>query len=161
MKIMSIAAFALVAVSLLAGCGPKTPEAGLTQDEQGAPAVAHDPQEHHQVEPESHTVEHPPAAEPEEHHGEHEGESAQSEEQHADEGPEGDGHGTHEHADAEQEVAALPAGANRMCPVMPDEPVDPALFVEYEGKRIYVCCEKCLKRVAEDPAAWYAKAYGS
>ncbi len=29
-----------------------------------------------------------------------------------------------------------------------------------EGKRIYVCCKKCVKRVAEDPAAWYAKISG-
>jgi hypothetical protein len=47
-----------------------------------------------------------------------------------------------------------------MCPVMPEEEVDPSLYVEYKGKKIYVCCKKCAKRVEEDPAVWHAKAYG-
>ncbi|MHC4789385.1 MAG: hypothetical protein ACYS8K_09330, partial [Planctomycetota bacterium] len=84
----------------------------------------------------------PAGREPEEGHGEHE-------------------HGAHEQAGAEEPADALPAGANLMCPVMPDEAIDPNLFVEYQGKRIYVCCKKCLGRVAEDPGAWYAKAYGA
>ncbi len=66
----------------------------------------------------------------------------------------------HEHGHGGEHVEALPAGANQMCPVMPDEKVDPSLYVEYKGKRIYVCCKKCVKRVKEDPAAWYAKVYG-
>jgi hypothetical protein len=69
-------------------------------------------------------------------------------------------HARHEHGHGEEHVEALPAGANQMCPVMPDEKVDPSLYVEYKGKRIYVCCKKCDKRVKEDPAAWYAKVYG-
>ena len=64
----------------------------------------------------------------------------------------------HEHGSTD--LKALPAGANQMCPMMPDEKVDPSLYVEYKGKRIYVCCKKCAKRVQEDPAAWYAKVYG-
>ena len=73
--------------------------------------------------------------------------------------------GHHEEAGRQHEhggeyVEVLPAGANQMCPVMPSEKVDPSLYVEYKGKRIYVCCKKCVKRVKEDPAAWYAKVYG-
>ncbi len=62
---------------------------------------------------------------------------------------------------ASKPVRTLPAGANKMCPVMPDEKADPATFVEFDGKRIYVCCKKCRQRVADDPAAWYAKAYSA
>ncbi len=69
-------------------------------------------------------------------------------------------HKTDEQAHGEEHVEALPAGTNQMCPVQPEEKVDPALYVEYKGKRIYVCCKKCMTRVKEDPAAWYAKVYG-
>ena len=55
---------------------------------------------------------------------------------------------------------ALPAGANQMCPVMPEMPVDPAVFVEYEGTRIYLCCPDCREKALKDAAASYAKAYG-
>lgn len=64
-----------------------------------------------------------------------------------------------EHPSGGKQGAALPEGANQMCPILTNEKVDSSLYVEYEGKRIYVCCKKCLKRVKEDPAAAYAKAY--
>ncbi len=66
----------------------------------------------------------------------------------------------HEHQSDTEHAEALPAGANQMCPVMPEEKVDPSLYVEYKGRKIYVCCQKCKKRVEEDPDVWYAKAYG-
>ena len=67
----------------------------------------------------------------------------------------------HNHDDhAGQELAqVLPAGANKLCPILTEEKVNPSLYVEYQGKKIYVCCKKCLKRVQENPAAAYAKAY--
>ena len=67
----------------------------------------------------------------------------------------------HEDHAGEEHTEALPSGANKMCPVLTEEKVDPSLYVEYNDKRIYVCCKKCLKRVKKDPAAWYAKAYGN
>ncbi|KKL55632.1 hypothetical protein LCGC14_2253490, partial [marine sediment metagenome] len=70
-------------------------------------------------------------------------------------------HKMDEQARGEEHVEALPAGANKICPVEPDEKVVPSLYVEYKDKRIYVCCRKCVKRVQEDPAAWYTKVYGN
>jgi YHS domain-containing protein len=40
-----------------------------------------------------------------------------------------------------------------LCPVMGGE-VNKKLFVDYEGKRIYVCCRDCLKAVKLDPAKY-------
>ncbi len=54
----------------------------------------------------------------------------------------------------------LPAGANQMCPIIPGTTVDPAVFVEYEGKRIYLCCSDCKEKALKNAAASYAKAYG-
>ena len=67
-------------------------------------------------------------------------------------------HLDHEHAPGEESADVLPAGANQMCPVMPDEETIASLYVDFNGKKIYVCCKKCLSRVKNDPAEWYAKA---
>jgi len=52
--------------------------------------------------------------------------------------------------------AALPAGANTMCPVLTDEPVDPAIWVDYQGRRVYLCCQRCRKKFLEDPVPYLA-----
>ena len=38
-----------------------------------------------------------------------------------------------------------------LCPVMKDNPISKDLHVDAEGKRIYVCCNACIKVVKEDP----------
>ncbi len=42
------------------------------------------------------------------------------------------------------------------CPVMGGA-VNTNLFVDHEGKRIYVCCKGCLPEVKKDPAKYIAK----
>ena len=42
------------------------------------------------------------------------------------------------------------------CPVMGGA-VNKSLYVDYEGKRIYVCCKGCLPEVKKDPAKYVAK----
>jgi YHS domain-containing protein len=43
----------------------------------------------------------------------------------------------------------------KTCPVMGGA-IDKSLFVEYEGRRIYVCCNGCVETVRQNPAK-YAK----
>lgn len=43
-----------------------------------------------------------------------------------------------------------------VCPVMGGA-VNTNLFVDFEGKRIYVCCKGCLPDVKKDPAKYIAK----
>ena len=43
-----------------------------------------------------------------------------------------------------------------VCPVMGGE-IDTGMFVDAEGKRIYVCCEGCIEKVKADPATYIAK----
>jgi YHS domain-containing protein len=38
----------------------------------------------------------------------------------------------------------------KMCPVMQKE-VNPKIFTEYEGKKIYFCCEQCKTEFAKNP----------
>ena len=47
--------------------------------------------------------------------------------------------------------AALPPGANEKCPVMTKKKSKATKYVDYEGHRIYVCCNTCIKRMTKDP----------
>ncbi len=53
-------------------------------------------------------------------------------------------------------AAALPDDANTTCPVMTKEKVDPDLYVDYKGQRVYVCCTKCKKRFSQNPEKYLA-----
>jgi hypothetical protein len=43
------------------------------------------------------------------------------------------------------------------CPVMKGSPVNPSLYVDAEGYRIYVCCGGCIGAVKADPAKYIAQ----
>lgn len=56
-------------------------------------------------------------------------------------------------------VRALAQGdgiTNPRCPVLTDEDVDPEIFSEYRGKRVFLCCRKCLKKFQASPEAYVA-----
>ncbi|BBM87058.1 DUF2231 domain-containing protein [Candidatus Uabimicrobium amorphum] len=40
---------------------------------------------------------------------------------------------------------------NSMCPVMPDEEIDKAIFTDYQNKKVYLCCKRCLKKFLKTP----------
>lgn len=55
-------------------------------------------------------------------------------------------------------VAVLPSVAQQEKPLTPQTvcpemggPINPDLYVDYQGKRIYLCCEMCREAVAKDP----------
>lgn len=43
-----------------------------------------------------------------------------------------------------------------LCPVMGNE-INKKLYVDYQGKRIYVCCKGCIDEVKKDPAKYVAQ----
>jgi len=43
------------------------------------------------------------------------------------------------------------------CPVMTGQPIDKSLYVDYKGKRIYVCCAGCLKKLKKNPEKYLKK----
>lgn len=55
-------------------------------------------------------------------------------------------------------ASALPEGANTVCPVTGEDAVA-TVFVEYQGKKVYFCCKKCVKQFGADPEKYIAKAY--
>lgn len=62
----------------------------------------------------------------------------------------------------EEPPAASSAGGgaeavtNEWCPVLPDELTDPDIWVEYKGKRVYFCCQKCKHKFLRDPEKYVA-----
>jgi YHS domain-containing protein len=50
---------------------------------------------------------------------------------------------------AQQTAAA--ATEQTVCPVMAGNPIDKNVFVEYEGKKVYFCCEDCKATFSKDP----------
>jgi YHS domain-containing protein len=56
--------------------------------------------------------------------------------------------------DAKAEVAE--GIAQKTCPVMGD-PIDPEVFIEHEGRRIYFCCDFCIDKFKEAPADYLSK----
>ncbi len=54
-------------------------------------------------------------------------------------------------------VAFAEGKAQTTCPVMVGQAVNPKLYVDAAGYRIYVCCGSCLKAVKADPAKYIAK----
>jgi len=49
--------------------------------------------------------------------------------------------------------AAQPAKAQDLCPVSGDK-VDKKVYTDYEGKRIYFCCAKCVDAFKKNPAKY-------
>lgn len=54
-------------------------------------------------------------------------------------------------------AAAVFAGPQTTCPVMTGNPINPKLFVDANGYRIYVCCGGCVAAVKADPAKYIEK----
>ncbi|MDD2717647.1 MAG: hypothetical protein PHW04_17295 [Candidatus Wallbacteria bacterium] len=46
---------------------------------------------------------------------------------------------------------------NKLCPVMEGNPVDPNIFVDYQGKRVYLCCEICRAEFTAHPEKYLSK----
>lgn len=47
--------------------------------------------------------------------------------------------------------ASLQPGKQTTCPVMKGNKIDPKMYVDVDGKRIYVCCPGCLATIKADP----------
>ncbi len=70
-----------------------------------------------------------------------------------------EGHEGHEHAAMTEQAAATPVAAaveQTTCPVMGGA-IDKAVFVEYQGKKVYFCCPACKPKFEAEPAKYVAK----
>lgn len=56
------------------------------------------------------------------------------------------------------DAADKPSGGSEQvfCPVLPDEQVDTSIFSDYNGQRVYFCCQKCRREFMEDPTPYLA-----
>lgn len=53
-------------------------------------------------------------------------------------------------------VAADEKGKQKFCPVMTTDEIDPenAHEVDYQGVKVYLCCDTCVAKFRRDPAAY-------
>ena len=51
---------------------------------------------------------------------------------------------------------ALASIEQKTCPVM-GNPIDPDVFVEYKGKKVYFCCKACIAEFEKDPDKYISK----
>jgi YHS domain-containing protein len=59
---------------------------------------------------------------------------------------------THEHGQESTTASSENVQVtNAICPVMPDMKVNPTIFTDYEGKRVYFCCRNCRAAFGKNP----------
>ncbi|MCD6392824.1 MAG: YHS domain-containing protein [Planctomycetes bacterium] len=46
---------------------------------------------------------------------------------------------------------------NEYCPVLTDKKVDPEVFSDYDGKRVYFCCQACKAEFGENPEKYLGR----
>lgn len=66
------------------------------------------------------------------------------------------GIGCSKSAVTDTKTTAQAVNQQKICPVMGNE-VNKKLFVDANGKRIYVCCGGCIATVKKDPAKYIAQ----
>jgi Cu(I)/Ag(I) efflux system membrane fusion protein len=44
----------------------------------------------------------------------------------------------------------------KTCPVLKGNPIDPKIFVEYQGKKVYFCCNDCKAAFLKNPEKYVA-----
>lgn len=55
------------------------------------------------------------------------------------------------------DAAVLAGIEQKTCPVMEGNPINPEIFVEYQGKKVYFCCEACPATFLANPEQYLAK----
>jgi uncharacterized membrane protein/YHS domain-containing protein len=53
-------------------------------------------------------------------------------------------------------VSAAEEVRNPMCPVLTDEATDPDVWVKYQGRKVWFCCQKCKRKFLADPQPYLA-----
>lgn len=46
---------------------------------------------------------------------------------------------------------------NKVCPIEPDNTIDPKVTTKYKGKTVGFCCADCIKEFQKDPEKYMAK----
>jgi len=59
--------------------------------------------------------------------------------------------------EVKETVVAAAETEQTTCPVMEGKPIDKDIFVEYQGKKVYFCCEPCKEKFNAEPEKYLAK----
>lgn len=53
-----------------------------------------------------------------------------------------------------EEKQDAPKKKQTRCPVMTKNPINPKMYVDVQGKRIYVCCPGCITKIKAEPETY-------
>ncbi len=70
-------------------------------------------------------------------------------------GPAPAAHADDEHGKSTPAAVEMPDTLQKTCPVM-GGPIDPNIYIEYQGKRVYFCCKGCDQKFRENPEKYIA-----
>lgn len=62
--------------------------------------------------------------------------------------------GSHSHKDAKKKTETN--GTQKVCPIR-KEAIDPEVFIEYQGQKIYFCCPGCDKKFLKDSELYFGQ----
>lgn len=68
-----------------------------------------------------------------------------------------DDHAGHDNASMHESSAEAVTVAQTTCPVMEGNPINKAIFVEYEGEKVYFCCAGCPEAFLAEPEKYISK----
>lgn len=66
------------------------------------------------------------------------------------------GSGSDQKPESGSAAPAAPETAQKTCPVM-GGPINPGIYTEYKGRKVYFCCPACIKTFEEAPAKYLDK----
>lgn len=55
------------------------------------------------------------------------------------------------------ETAVTAAMEQTKCPILPNNPIDKNVFVEYKGKKVYFCCQDCVAEFNKNPEKYISQ----
>ena len=61
----------------------------------------------------------------------------------------------HSHANSQSHDEV--ASPQTECPVMVGNKIDPSIYTDYQGKRVFFCCQSCKASFAKDPESYLAR----
>ena len=61
-----------------------------------------------------------------------------------------------ESSQGQTDIIASAAIEQKMCPVMPEMKINPEVFSEYKGKKVYFCCTDCKAKFEAEPEKYIA-----
>ena len=62
-----------------------------------------------------------------------------------------------EHDEHSESISSTVSGEQATCPIMKGNPINKNIFTEYNGKKVYFCCEMCIDKFKAEPEQYVSQ----